>query len=297
MEKEKLIGYLRTIVDVETKERIAEGTYNELVRIEKENAYAKYASVENISDKTGVTKKIKWLPFIGKMYLGILVAGVLGMIVQSILYTMSSGMGISADAIEIFSIMICLLPIWGWIIKKEISSAQTKTNEEQALKVQYVENVKKGRILLEKVQKDKADLTKVIDLCTQNLEKLYALNIVYPDYQYLEACGMFLQYLTSGRTHSLEQRNGDPGAYNLYENDLKFNIIKNQLDQVLKNQYILYEAVTEINGNIQSLCASIGKIELYAKQTAHNSKISAWCNAATAANVYAMRRMQEERFF
>ena len=147
------------------------------------------------------------------------------------------------------------------------------------------------------IQNDKVNISKIYAQCQQSLEKLYSLNIIHPNYQYLEACGMFLQYFSTGRTHSLEQSGGDVGAYNLFENDLKFHTIKNQLNQVLENQQVLCGVVHEINTNVASLCSSVGRIEQYAQQTAKNTKISAWCNSVTAMNTYALRRMQEEYIY
>lgn len=190
--------------------------------------------------------------------------------------------------------IVCVLVGSIWIIRREILRAQGSVEGEKESRRQYIEQTKKGRDVLAQIEKDKPRLRKTYDKCEQCLQKLYALNIVHPDYQYLEACGMFLQYLKTGRAHSLEQRGGDAGAYNLYENDLKFNVIKNQLDQVLRNQQILYGVLNEINSSIESLCGSVGKIEQYARQTAQNTRISAWCDAATVANTYALKRMQED---
>ncbi|EET58591.1 hypothetical protein BRYFOR_09427 [Marvinbryantia formatexigens DSM 14469] len=58
---------------------------------------------------------------------------------------------------------------------------------------------------------------------------------------------MFLQYLESRRTHSPQAEGFDKGAYNIFEEERKANIIidkldkiSSQLDKVIKNQERLY---------------------------------------------------------
>lgn len=160
-------------------------------------------------------------------------------------------------------------------------------------KQQYLDQAKQDQLILVQIQREKPMLNTVYNQCTTSLKKLYSMNIIHPDYQDFVACGMILQYLGTGRTHSLEQCGGDPGAYNLYEQDVKFNVIKKQLDQIQKNQQVIYGALVQINQNVQELSSSINRIENYARQTAHNTKISAWCDQANAINIYAMRRMAE----
>lgn len=296
MEKDVLIKYLRDIVDLETQRRIAETTLEKFQAFEKKNAYVNYVDVGTVDTSQNTIKKIKWLPFIGKLYLGTFVAVPITLLLKwaLILLCMCIGMDISDKSVEVFSAIICLTIVWIWIIKKEIANAHISAANERSSNMQYIQNVKKNRVILAQIQNDTPNLQRVYVQCTDTIKKLYALNIVHPQYQYLEACGMFLQYLSTGRTHGLQQNGGDAGAYNLFENDLKFNVIKRQLDQVMRNQEVLYDVLTEINSNVGDLCASVGKIEEYAQQTAHNTKISAWCNTATAINTYAMRRMQQE---
>lgn len=85
----------------------------------------------------------------------------------------------------------------------------------------------------------------------QSLNKLYDLNIVYPKYRGLIPICMFCEYLESGR---VTQLTGADGAYNLYENEIRLNLIivkleeiASKLEQIQRNQYMLYEALNEIN--------------------------------------------------
>ena len=116
-----------------------------------------------------------------------------------------------------------------------------------------------------------------------NLEKLYALNIIFPKYRSLVPICSFYEYLSSGRCESLE---GYEGAYNIYETEIRQNVIIGKLDivisklnMIIDNQYVLYTKLNETNKNISQMCNSIsnqlGSIEDSSFITAYNSKITA----------------------
>jgi hypothetical protein len=106
---------------------------------------------------------------------------------------------------------------------------------------------------------------------------------VSPKYQNLVAVSTIYEYLASGRCDRLE---GPNGAYNLYEMELRQNIVIGQLstitehlEQIKENQYTLYYEIQNANRNSESMLSSIGD----------DVKFSAYQNAATAKNVETMR--------
>lgn len=120
-----------------------------------------------------------------------------------------------------------------------------------------------------------------------NLEEalisLYEEGIIYSKYRNLVAVSTIYEYLASGRCDQLE---GPNGAYNLYEMELRQNIVIGQLstitehlEQIKKNQYTLYYEIQNANRNSESMLSSIGD----------DVKFSAYQNAATAKNVETMR--------
>lgn len=120
-----------------------------------------------------------------------------------------------------------------------------------------------------------------------NLEKalisLYEEGIIYSKYRNLVAVSTIYEYLASGRCDQLE---GPNGAYNLYEMELRQNIVIGQLstitehlEQIKENQYTLYYEIQNANRNSESMLSSIGD----------DVKFSAYQNAATAKNVETMR--------
>lgn len=120
-----------------------------------------------------------------------------------------------------------------------------------------------------------------------NLEEalisLYEEGIIYSKYRNLVAVSTIYEYLASGRCDQLE---GPNGAYNLYEMELRRNIVIGQLstitehlEQIKENQYTLYYEIQNANRNSESMLSSIGD----------DVKFSAYQNAATAKNVETMR--------
>lgn len=120
------------------------------------------------------------------------------------------------------------------------------------------------------------------------LEKYYNKNIIYPKYRYFVAIASFYEYLSSRRCDMLE---GHEGAYNIFENEMRQNIIISKLDDVIrqldniqKNQYMLYAAIKEQNSKICGLVGSMNKcvstmerVENSNEIIAYNSQVSTDC--------------------
>lgn len=93
------------------------------------------------------------------------------------------------------------------------------------------------------------------------LGKLYAENIIYPKYRNMVAVTTIYEYLESGRCNRLE---GPDGAYNLYEMELRQNIIIGQLsviasnlEHIKENQFMLYNEIVAANDNTNFLLTNI----------------------------------------
>lgn len=295
MNIEKTIQYLQDIVDLETQKNIAYNTYQKLTAMEKQKEYANKVDVNRPIETGSVREKISWSD-IWKRGCGIyfILFIPVALLMRLLLSIIKNG------GVAVLVFYVVLIGVFVYIVRGELSKAHNAVEEEKFEKQKYVDKAKQDQLILVQIQKEKPMLNTVYNQCITSLRKLYSMNIIHPDYQDFVACGMFLQYLSTGRTHSLEQCGGDPGAYNLYEQDVKFNVIKKQLDQIQKNQQVIYGALVQINQNVQDLCSSVERIENYARQsadyarqTAHNTKISAWCDQVNAINIYAMRRMAE----
>jgi len=114
------------------------------------------------------------------------------------------------------------------------------------------------------------------------LEEHYSQGVIFPKYRNIIAVSAFYDYLASGRCDSLE---GASGAYNLYETELRQNIIIAQLSLILKNinsikdnQYSLYQELSKSN-------AEVNKIIYEVRELRDDTKMYAYLNSAMALAV------------
>lgn len=141
----------------------------------------------------------------------------------------------------------------------------------------------------------------------QTRRQLYDMNVIFPKYRTLPCVATMLEYLQAGRVTELT---GPSGAYNLYESELRANLIIAQLDKVLtqleqikQNQYNLYQAVSAANRTLNTISGQLQKqINLQVASNAMQEKslamqqqqvrlaaVTASCSAATAANTQALK--------
>ncbi len=127
--------------------------------------------------------------------------------------------------------------------------------------------------------------------------QLYGTDIIFGKYRDIAAITSFYEYLISGRCETLE---GVNGCYNLYESELRANIIINKLDAIgdsletIKgNQYMLYSQLSEINHELNSLNATTTAMfngikdatEIFLEHSAviaYNSAVSAYYSKLNA---------------
>lgn len=113
------------------------------------------------------------------------------------------------------------------------------------------------------------------------LQQYYSLNIVYPKYRGLVPMCTISEYLDSGRCSTLT---GHEGAYNLYESELRMNIIIGKLDDIIyrlddirDQQFSLYRAITDSNSKIDNMCNILD-------ETRQNTALSQYYSGVAAAN-------------
>lgn len=90
--------------------------------------------------------------------------------------------------------------------------------------------------------------------------QLYGAGIIFEKYHDIVAVTTFYEYIKSGRCETLA---GINGCYNLYESELRANIIINKLDmigdsleKIKENQYMLYSQLTAVNAELDNLHAT-----------------------------------------
>ena len=111
------------------------------------------------------------------------------------------------------------------------------------------------------------------------LEKIYDENIIFPKYRNLVAITAINEYLMSGRCDKLE---GPDGAYNLYEMELRQNIIIAQLssiidnlEQIRNNQFSLYQELQQSNYTINEILAETRRMKETTMLTAYFAGVTA----------------------
>lgn len=141
----------------------------------------------------------------------------------------------------------------------------------------------------------------------QTREQIYAQNVLFPKYRTFPCVSTMLEYLQASRVTALE---GHDGAYNLYESEMRMNMvitqldnITAQLDQIRQNQFYLYQAVSNVNKTLQQtneqlrvqinlqqqLLDNQHKIMENQQSQIQLSAVTACCTAAIAANTEAIK--------
>ena len=129
---------------------------------------------------------------------------------------------------------------------------------------------------------------------------MYSYGVIFEKYRNFVAISSFYEYIFSGRCETLEGANG---AYNLYENEIRMNMVIGQLNQVIEsleeikqNQYMIYTAIQEtnrqmkdLNSSTMSMVGALGEIksratsmESYMSKIANNTDVIAYNTERTA---------------
>lgn len=128
----------------------------------------------------------------------------------------------------------------------------------------------------------------------ETLKTLYSKNIIHEKYRNFPTVAQLYEYMDTGRCTELE---GAHGAYNLYESELRQNIIINKLDDIIAqleqlNSTMSYmaSAIGQSNALLSSVCNSLDSIQTNTAITASNSAITAYNTQCTAYNSALLRR-------
>ena len=183
-------------------------------------------------------------------------------ILQIIWNGVTSIFGIKPTNLIVIVVIVISLAYFLFTRLSDWSSARDSVYRHEKVRSEFEEGVwSESRRIGQDLQ---AEAT-IIDekLITINLAKdsIYSLNLVFPKYHQLIAISSFIEYFESGRCEHLE---GPYGAYNLFENEVRFGIIIGKLDDILKrldtiidNQFSLYSAIQQANQRLESLNRSL----------------------------------------
>lgn len=128
---------------------------------------------------------------------------------------------------------------------------------------------------------------KIIDT-EKVLNAYYSKGIVFEKYRSLVPICMFYEYLCSGRCDSLE---GHEGAYNIYESELRMNVIIGKLDEIIvrldkieQNQYVIAQAISKANEHLGRIEKSIGNCINSLERLENSMELNTYYSEITAIN-------------
>lgn len=235
----------------------------------------------------------------GSAIIGVLAGLVVGVILAIIIEIIS---GVEVLGTKRLLVAPALGGIIGFVVRLIIDikeSIQDKRRNETA-KIQNAANAKQNMETLDRCRKQKILVIKELDKAKSKLSEMqkvlgsyYSTNVIYQKYRGLIPITMFCEYFASGRCSTLT---GHEGAYNIYENEVRLNMIITKLDDVLDrldeirgNQYMLAQSIQESNREISNLSASVNRqigmlanIEDSSAQSAYYNRITATCTAYSA---------------
>lgn len=173
--------------------------------------------------------------------------------------------------------------------KKETQKENAKIheqNKELAEKNELIRDRSKTRAMKLATEISKARMK--LDETEKILLKYYASDIIYTKYQGLIPVTMFCEYFASGRCDTLT---GHEGAYNIYENEIRLNLIivkleevVDKLDQIQQNQYMLASMLEQNNRELQSIKSAVSMQTATLERIEDNTEVSNYYNRITAAN-------------
>ncbi len=163
----------------------------------------------------------------------------------------------------------------GCLIEKSKANKKQKELDEE-YESQLVGHIvdsdrEKSRLADEAVKKKY--LEKEIELMTEILKRsynsrkmLYEQNLLHRDYHDLISVGTIYGYFVKGQTQSLsfDPKTGDQGAYNIYENQRRLDMIITNTEEILKKmdtiiqtQYELADGLVRAEKRIGVLCRGV----------------------------------------
>ncbi len=302
MNVEKVKEYLLVVMDMEQNLYIQEKVLDELDeeisslgRKRKYDAPVAYSADVSWGKTIGVTAMCFAVAgYMINFFMGIDGAGLFGFI--SLFFTAIK----SALAWLVVGFVVGLVIA---LIKK--FSTQAAYDQEYKEKLQRYDDlvsadnarVKKEIVVRNRLEEQRQALEKKYIDSYDALQKIYAVNIVSPRYRGIIPISSIYQYLCDEKTFSLgfDRETGDQGAYNIFDYEVRLDLIINKLDDVINkldsiidNQRELATLMRDANKRIDRLSSSVKNA---------TRKIEASINNQTAIQAYnAERQIAEQRY-
>lgn len=171
--------------------------------------------------------------------------------------------------------------------KKEYDEKCRKADEkDDKIKREYPKAIEGGKKASEEIESQ-------IQATEEVLQRLYDTDVVFPKYREVVALCSMYEYFLTGRVTSFT---GPDGAYNLFESELRQNLIissireiGSQLDNIKRNQYTLYTEMKRSNELLQNIESSLDEMAHEVNAIGHLTAINGLLAANIADNLEAVK--------
>lgn len=290
-EKQKLLDYIKTAIDVETDietQNQISAEYQTWIAAKEPILIKKEPQKPAYLDESGNDKGVAGFGIGMGILMGI--GGFLSMVAMP-----------ESLILIIFGLIVVALSIWmikvgadriRYIKEHNNNEAIAFWKRTEKIKSKNAENEKRYYQNHTEWQKLREEIDKKLETPHQQSldirEKLYARNVMYPKYQNLPALTSIYEYFITGRC---EELTGPHGAYNMYEDEMRKDTVISQLstvianlEQIKQNQYMLYQQVKTIQKTASVIGNELAQIRGYTAALTELSAMNAYYNAVSARN-------------
>lgn len=290
-EKQKLLDYIKTAIDVETDietQNQISAEYQTWIAAKEPILIKKEPQKPAYLDESGNDKGVAGFGIGMGILMGI--GGFLSMVAMP-----------ESLILIIFGLIVVALSIWmikvgadriRYIKEHNNNEAIAFWKRTEKIKSENAENEKRYYQNHTEWQKLREEIDKKLETPHQQSldirEKLYARNVMYPKYQNLPALTSIYEYFITGRC---EEFTGPHGAYNMYEDEMRKDTVISQLstvianlEQIKQNQYMLYQQVKTIQKTASVIGNELAQIRGYTAALTELSAMNAYYNAVSARN-------------
>lgn len=282
-----LIKYLKEIIDLETKKKICEYTFD---NISQEQEVWK-DKMDYIPKKQKFSLEIKKSLFIALIIF--IISSIINMIIPSIVHLNNILTILLSLSFSIISLIILPITVPVYLKIKEYKEIQRKYKSDLE-KQNLINNKSQNAINI--IQNNIEKLRNSYNFIDENLQELYSYGIIYKKYQTLEACTAILEYLESGRCYKLT---GPHGAYNKFDLEVSMGNVISELKNInisvrtiIENQaelqYItrnIAKNVIDMTDDINNICSQTNIVYDKIDEIMNNTKISAFSSNILATSV------------
>lgn len=298
MNREELKAYLKTIVDLEKRIYTYQNTeQNYMVKIGK---LKQIPVVNEVTDE----QKEKWKKTDTYKYLEkernarykkeFRVQTVLITLIWIAYFAAALWMVIDAEGddflVPFAGLLAFALPLRSVVKDKYEPKEEKFKRREDAIMEQYFLQLAQEEVYQKTQAINPPIIAKLRKECEENiitpledakylLEQLYDMNVLHPKYRSFVIAAQLYEYLDTGRCSELE---GPYGAYNLYESELRQNMIIDRLDNVIANLRGLNKTMFYATNAIMDSNRQISQMTKEIQEVKENSSLIAYAAESLA---------------